>query len=148
MLYCHLPNSKISKNGQNLKFKDINFLKCSIRECKKLIFPNFRSIAFLAIFFLLSALFRISFLCWDRWNSDGMPTLDTDLLCSSRAGSDLIWSDWFEELFILITHICESRDHRTCYSGYSLPKRDSIRRRRVMLLMKQALCSQATTAGS
>ena len=30
-----------------------------------------------------------SFLCWDHWNNDMKPTLDTALLCSSRAVSDL-----------------------------------------------------------
>ena len=40
-------------------------------------------------YFLLSALLRNSFLCWDSWNVDMTPTLDAALLCSSRAGSDL-----------------------------------------------------------
>ena len=39
--------------------------------------------------FLLSALLRNCFLCWDRWNGDMMPTLDAAQLCSSRVGSDL-----------------------------------------------------------
>ena len=53
-------------------------------------------------------------------------------------------------LFILISHVCESRDLiniEHAYSGYSLPKRDLIHRRRVTLLMKQTLYPQATTAG-
>ena len=28
-------------------------------------------------------------MCWDHWNGDVMPTLDTVLLYSSKAGSDL-----------------------------------------------------------
>ena len=38
------------------------------------------------IFF--SSLLRNCFLCWDRWN--GEVTFDAALLCSSRAGSDLV----------------------------------------------------------
>ena len=37
----------------------------------------------------LSAFLRNCFLRWDCWNCDVTPTLDADLLCSSRAGSDL-----------------------------------------------------------
>ena len=56
--------------------------------------------------FLLSAFLQNCFLCWDRWNNDVTPTLDATLLCSSRAGSDLVVSlDWFEELKPLQRHL-------------------------------------------
>ena len=53
-------------------------------------------------------------------------------------------------LFILITHFCESRDLiniEHAHSWYSLLKWDSIHQRRVIILMKQTLYPQATTAG-
>ena len=49
-------------------------------------------------------------------------------------GQVLIWVvclDWFEELLILITHVCGSRDQiniEHVHSRYSFPKRDSIHR--------------------
>ena len=71
------------------------------------------------------------------------PTLDSALLCSSRAGADLGWALDSRVLMFLhismnvqpfsvhshITQICESRDHiniEHAHSGYSLPKRDLI----------------------
>ena len=97
-----------------------------------------------------------------------MPTLDSALRCSSRVGSylgresGLVWgalSIGFPHsepllyiskhkqpfsLTILITHVCGSRDHiniEHAYSGYSLPKRDSIHWRRV----KSVISSTAKT---
>ena len=56
----------------------------------------------------LSIFLRHCFLCWDRWNGDVKSILDTALLCSSRAGSDVgseFGLGWralyhFHELFI------------------------------------------------
>ena len=78
------------------------------------------------------------------------PTLDMALLCSSRAGSDLGRESGLVEelhsllyiskhkqpfsLLILMTHVCGSKYHiniEHAHSGYSLPKLDSIHRRRV-----------------
>ena len=42
-----------------------------------------------AVLSFLTALLRNCLLCWDCWNGDVTPTLDSALLCSSRAGSDL-----------------------------------------------------------
>ena len=55
-------------------------------------------------------------------------------------------------LLILITHVCGSRDHiniEHAYSGYSLPKRDSIHRpiSDYQLELDSALTVQATMAG-
>ena len=50
--------------------------------------------------FFKSVLLRICFLCWDRGNGDVPPTLDADVLCSSRAGSGLgLESRLVEELY-------------------------------------------------
>ena len=56
-------------------------------------------------------------------------------------------------LLILITHICGSRDHiniEHAYSGYSLPKWDSIHRSRASTVFEhcRVLYLQATMAGS
>ena len=40
-------------------------------------------------FHIFSAYLWNCFLCWDCWNGDVTPTLDTALLFSSKAGSDL-----------------------------------------------------------
>ena len=41
------------------------------------------------LFIFLSVLLQNFFMCRDRCNGDMRPTLDTALLCSSRADSDL-----------------------------------------------------------
>ena len=46
--------------------------------------------------FFLTAFLQNCFLCWDRWNGDMTLTLDAALLCSSRAGSEVVSPDWFE----------------------------------------------------
>ena len=117
----------------------------------------------LIFYFLLSPFLQNCFLWWDLRNGDMTPTLDAALLCSSRAGSDLgRESRLVEELcqvskhkqpfssLILITHVCGSRDHiniEHANSGNSLPKRDSIHRRRVKSVIRPPLYHQATTAG-
>ena len=50
--------------------------------------PIFHIIENTEIVHFLSAFLHNCFLCWDRWNSDVMPTLDAALL-SSKVGSDL-----------------------------------------------------------
>ena len=55
-----------------------------------------------------------------------------------------------KHLFILITHLCESRDLiniEHAYSRHSLPQAGFDPPARVILLMKQTLYPQATTAG-
>ena len=120
------------------------------------------SIVNVKVFLFFFAFLQNCFLCWDRWNGDVTPTLDMALLCSSRAGTDLgresglVWGAYISKhkqpysLLILITHVCGSGDHiniEHAHSGYSLPKQDSIHRRRVKSVIRPPLYPQATTAG-
>ena len=85
-----------------------------------------------------------------------MPTLDTALLYSSRAGSDLGWiiiNSSKSKACIINSQSCLVSCNWNCdkvfpllNDWYTILRRDSIHRGRLTLLMKQMLYHQATTA--
>ena len=75
------------------------------------------------------------FLCWSSYGEHFFWTPSKSYISVSFTHNNYKFMPWCVYckvfLFILITHVCESRDHiniEHAYSGYSLPKRDSIHR--------------------
>ena len=104
--YCHSQNTNGEKNSLEGKDHFWNFftlIKYVLRPLFHIInlspLCNFSlNFSFFMLFYLcfilLSAFLRNCFLCWDRWSGDVMPTIDTALLCSSRAGSSAESTKW------------------------------------------------------
>ena len=81
-----LPPTKISKT---VLLTDKNCQWCIKTLFYEMAIGGVNFFIFLFLNFLLSTFLWNCFLCWDRWNGDLPPTLDTALLCISRAGTDL-----------------------------------------------------------